>query len=196
MDSRFFMNALRFAFTGIVVFVLLQVTAEGQESPADGGAEETKAMPPRLQEMVETYEREQARLLAPVEAKYDQALQRLKVELTRNGNIEAAVEVNELIASRKGGPVGENAADSDGDSKSKVADTRWKWGESSGVLELKENGDAMHTSWGSTPGKWRHVTDDILKLTSPGTIFIVHLLPEGTAIVTSAVGSSVTLTPL
>ena len=168
-----------------------------QESTTGGGDEAEKPLPPRLQKMIDTYERERARLLTPVEAKYTQALEQLKVQLTKSGDIKGVVEVKALLAARRGESVDEADKDEENeDSKLKIANTKWKWGETSGILELKHNGVANHTSWGSAPGHWERVTDDIVKMTSPGTTFIVHFLPNGTAIVTSAVGSSVTLSPL
>jgi len=146
-------------------------------------ADEPSAEGPRqLQSLVESYEREKARVLGPLDRKFDAALLEMQRQFTKAGRLEDALTVNKMIESRGGKSA----------SKPSWRDTRWKWG-SGGVLELKRNGDATHTDW-SKFGEWEVLDDGTLKLVSQHGESTIAFSDEKSGIVTSARGGQTTLT--
>lgn len=106
-----------------------------------------------LEALSDSHEREKARILAPVELKYDRALSELLQKLTKAGRLEEAIAVKNLIEDRSNG--------ADGDWL-RTEDTKWKWG-SGGQLTLQKNRRALHSKWRG-PGKWTRVSEDTVEL--------------------------------
>jgi len=82
---------------------------------------------------------------------YKEQLEKLKIKYTKQGNLDAANKVVEIL---KMLPI----------SSLPEKETRWKWG-SGGELVLKPNGIATHTIW-KRSGKWRKEEDGSLRLES------------------------------
>ena len=150
---------------------------------ADDEAVLTADSPERLRTLVEGYERERARVLDPLERKFDEALLDLQRQFTKAGRLEDAVAVAAIIEART----------NDQDSGPHWKDTRWKWG-SGGILELKRNGDTTHTEW-SRPGEWEERDDGTLKLVSQHGGSTIKFTDEKSGTVTSVKsGGRTTLT--
>ncbi len=111
------------------------------------------ALSSELETLTAGYEREKARVLAPVELKYDAALRELKLKYTQAGRLEEAIAVTEILESRSSEEGGDWLRD---------ADTLWKW-QSGGQFTLQKNQRALHTSW-KKPGKWSRIDEDTIEV--------------------------------
>jgi hypothetical protein len=106
-----------------------------------------------LDALTDSYEREKARVLAPVESGYDRALKELLLKYTKAGRLAEANTVQALLDDRNNGGGGDWL---------RTADTRWKW-DSGGELTLQKNQRALHTKW-PKPGKWTRTSEDTIEM--------------------------------
>lgn len=106
-----------------------------------------------LETLSQAYEREKARVLAPVELKYQKALEELLLKYTKAGRLNEATAVQALLADRN---------NEGGGDWLRTADTKWKWN-SGGVLTLQKNLRALHTKW-PKPGKWTRTGEDTIEM--------------------------------
>ena len=149
-----------------------------------------KVTSPPVQALVEAYEREKDRVLAPLDSNFEKALSELKVSYTQAGNLNGALAADALIKARvRGDSVVEKA---DGESKEKKA-TRWKWG-SGGELTINANGTAKHSSW-KRSAIWEQQPDGSLVMMSETGRHTIEFLADGTALVKGRVRDTA-LTPI
>ena len=139
-----------------------------------------------LETLTESYEREKARVLAPVEAKYQKALEDLLLKYTKAGRLDEATAVQVLLADRN---------NEGGGDWLRTADTEWRW-DSGGVLTLQKNLRALHTKW-PKPGKWTRTAEDTIEMIDGyDRKFTVKFKNRGAAAVIGPDGSTTLITIL
>lgn len=144
------------------------------------------SMANELETLTGSYEREKERVLAPVELKYDKALNELLLKYTKAGRLAEANAVKALIQDRGNGANGDWL---------RTEDTRWKW-ESGGRLTLQKNRRALHTKWRG-PGKWTRTSEDTIELIDfVDRKFIIKFKDRKAAAVIGPDGSTTLITRL
>ena len=106
-----------------------------------------------LETLIQSYEREKARVLAPVEQKYEQALEELKLKYTKAGQLDEAVAVAAILNERKGLRSGDWL---------RKAKTTWKW-HSGGQLDILPNGESAHSKW-KARGTWKRLDETSIQI--------------------------------
>ena len=175
----------------ILVPVLAFPTVQSaQETAATSEASGRRAGSPEVKQLVDAYEREKARVLAPLNSNFDRALSDLKASYVKAGNLNGALAVDAFIKKRA---TREKEAEEGDDASEKPEDTRWKWG-SGGELVIYANGTARHSSW-ERAGIWERRPDGSLEMLSQTGLHVIEFLADGTAIVKGKVRDT-TLTPI
>lgn len=171
------LGAMRARFGIVCVGVFLTVFTFARE---DG------KQSPELQSLIESYERDKARVLAPIDQKFDRDLEQLKVRFTQLGKLEEAVAVMELIEARKakGGESGNGTLPDES--------TTWDW-DSRGELVIHQNGTCKHSSW-RKPGVWKKVEDNVIVIDAETSSFTVKFSDKDTASVSAANGKTIKIT--
>jgi hypothetical protein len=113
--------------------------------------------PPELKRLQEQRDRK----IEEIDRVYLRELETLKIRYTKQGDLESANLVNDIIQSMIT------------DKADKLPDTgevtRWEWG-SGGILTLSPEGVARHTGW-NQPGKWRRESDGSIRLETGSRAF-------------------------
>ncbi len=134
--------------------------------------------PPELMRLQEQRDRK----IEEIDRVYLRELEALKTKLTKQGDLENANIVNDIIQSI--------AAEREEEMPDAKGITRWEWG-SGGILTLRPNGVATHTLW-KQPGKWRREADGSIRLENSAALSFRIIFEDDLGKVTALRGGAMT----
>jgi hypothetical protein len=134
--------------------------------------------PPELKRIQEQRDRK----IEEIDRIYLRELEVLKIRYTKQGDLESANLVNDIIQSLGSEEVDELPDDG--------KTTRWEWG-SGGILTLRPSGIATHTLW-KQQGKWQREADGSIRLENDGALAFRIVFEEEIGRVTALRGGATT----
>ena len=155
-----------------VVFLLTVCLTSGQTP-------DSLKIPEKLSRLRGSYNTAVDRVVTPLKKTYATELQRLKIEYTKAGNLEAALAVDAEIKNIEGK---EGATKTKETNTCAFTDTIWRQ-KIGGDVEFKSDGSYTETSQYHKPltGKWRRLTDtEVAVKRDDSTTWTFIILEDGT----------------